>query len=150
MLSRKNERKVQPLTDDHAPSAAHSPQPLYGAEGVATSGLDAESDLKIFPLPDLKIHPAETVTSSPKEGEQIGARIPVQDAASTASKDSNALKPPKQMLSDWKWRLKRSASNAGSTEFDRQTCLNIYTECDREVWPFRIIHVMFISTDEVQ
>ena len=118
MFSRKNERKVLPSTDDHAPSAAHSPQPLDGAEGVATSGLAAESGMKIPPLPDhldLKIHPgSQTVTSSPKEGDQIEARIPVQDAASTASKGGNASKPRKQMLSDWKRRLKRSASYAGS------------------------------------
>jgi septal ring factor EnvC (AmiA/AmiB activator) len=63
----------------------------------------------------MKIHPAgQTVTSSPKEGEQIGARIPAQDAASTASKGGNALKPPKKMLSDWKQRLRRSASNTGA------------------------------------
>jgi hypothetical protein len=121
MFSRKNERKVLPSTDDHAPSAARRLKPLDGAEGVATSGLAAESQMKIpkiSPLPDhpdLKIHPGgQTVTSSPKEGEQIGATIPVQDAASTASKGSNASKPPKQMLSDWKQRLRRSASSAGS------------------------------------
>jgi hypothetical protein len=118
MLSRKNERKVQPLTDDHAPSAAHRLKPLDGAEGVATSGLAAESGMQIPPPPDhpdLKIHPGgQTITSSPKEGEQIGARIPLQNGASTASKDGNTSKPPKQMLSDWKQRLRRSASNAGS------------------------------------
>ena len=107
MLSRKNERKVQPLTDDHTPSAAHSPTPLNGAEGIATSGLAAQSGLKILPPlghPDLKIPPAgQTDTSSPKEGEHIGATTSVQDAASTASKDGNASKPP--MLSDWKRRL---------------------------------------------
>ena len=121
MFSRKNERKVLPLTNDHAPITAHSPQPLHSAEEVATSGLAAESHMKIPKIPppldhpDLKIHPGgQTVTSSPKEGEQIGARIPAQDAASTASKDGNASKPPKQMLSDWKRRLRRSASYAGS------------------------------------
>jgi hypothetical protein len=117
MFSRKKERKVLPSTDDHAPSAAHSPQPLYGAEGVDTPGLAAESGMTIPPLldhPDLKIHPAgQTVTSSPKEGEQIEAKILAQDAASTTSKDGNAWKPLKQMLSDWKRCLGRSASYAG-------------------------------------
>jgi hypothetical protein len=140
MLSRKNERKVQPLTDDHAPSAAHSPAPLNGAEGVATSGLAAESGMQISPPPDhpdLKIHPGgQTITSSPKEGEQIGARIPAQDAASTAPKDGNASTPPKQMLSDWTRCLRRSASNAGalklvvtrarSNEFVRRERESIY------------------------
>ena len=112
-----------PSTDDHAPSAAHRLKPLDGAEGVATSGLAAESGMTIYPG-------GQTATSSPKEGEQIEARIPAQDAASTASKDSNASKPPKEMLSDWKRRLRRSASYAGSlklvptracsTEFDRR------------------------------
>ena len=112
-----------PSTDDHAPSASHSPQPLDGAEGVATSGLAAESGMKIYPPPD---HPDL----------KIEARIPAQDAASTASKDSNASKPPKKMLSDWKRRLRRSASYAGSLklvatracspEFDRRERKLIY------------------------
>jgi hypothetical protein len=127
MFSRKNERKVLPSTDDHAPSAAHSPQPLDGAEGVATSGLAAESGMEISPLPDhpdLKIHLAgQTVTSSPKEGEKIEARIPAQDAASTASKDGNASKPRKQMLSDWKRRLRRSASYAGLLKLVASRCV---------------------------
>jgi hypothetical protein len=148
MLSRKNERKVLPSTDDHAPSAAHSPQPLDGAEEVATSGLATESGMQISPPldhPDLKIHPGgQTITSSPKEGEQIGARIPARDAASTAPKDGNASKPPKHMLSDWKQRLRRSASNAGSlklvatracsNEFDRLERKLVYETCVFEIY----------------
>jgi hypothetical protein len=118
MFSRKNENKVLPSTDDHAPNAARSPQPLDGAEGVDTSVLAAESGMKISPPPDhpdLKIQPGgQTLTSSPKNGEQIEATIPAQDAVRTAPKDGNASKPPKQMLSDWKQRLGRSASYAGS------------------------------------
>jgi hypothetical protein len=156
MFSRKKERKVLPSTDDHAPSAAHNPQPLDGAKRFATSVLAAESGMKVSPPPDhpdLKIHlGGQTVTSSPKEGEQIEARIPAQDAASTASKDANASKPSEQMLSDWKRCLGRSASYAGSlksvgtrvrvfacsTEFDRRerkliykTGVFKYTELDR-------------------
>jgi hypothetical protein len=107
-----------PAQDAASTASKDSPTPLNGAEGVATSGLAAESGMQIPPPPDhpdLKIHPGgQTVTSSPKEGEQIEARIPAQDAASTTSKDGNASKPPKQMLSDWKRCLGRSASYAGS------------------------------------
>jgi hypothetical protein len=153
MFSRKNERKVLPSTDDHTPSAAHSPQPLDGAEGVATSGLAAESGMQILPPPDhpdLKIHPAgqTDTSSSPKQGEQIGARIQARDAASTASKDGNTSKPPKQMLPDWKqmlsdwkpilldwkWRLRRSASYAGSLKPDAtHACSAEFDRCERKL-----------------
>jgi hypothetical protein len=102
MFSRKNKSAVLPSTNDQASSAAGSPQQLNGAEGVATSGLATQSGPKISPL-------GQTDTSSPKEGEQLGARTLVSDAASTALKDGDALKPRKQMLSDWKRRVRRSA-----------------------------------------
>jgi hypothetical protein len=121
MVSRKNERKVQPSTDDHAPSAAHRLKPLNGEEGVATSGLAA--------------HPlGPTNTSSPKEGEQIRARISAQDAARTTSKDGDASKPPKQMLSDWKQHLRRSASSAGSLKpVLKCACLTEFVRHDKTV-----------------
>jgi hypothetical protein len=72
------------------------------------------------------------------EGDPRGGEGGGEVAASTASKDGNASKPPKQMLSDWKRRLRRSASYAGSLklvatracspEFERRERKLIYTQ----------------------